>query len=136
MPDVPKQAQASLWPSELATIGLLFALKGGYCRAFSRCLARDHAALFGGVPEQTRLQRLSATHRAWCGRSLADPTFFTVLDSHGIERLNPIREGRSLKPIGEKGKSTRRWISGMKRCWLINARAGGRLGLGHGHRPR
>ena len=34
MLDIPKHSQAKLWPSELVTIGLLFALKGGYFRAF------------------------------------------------------------------------------------------------------
>lgn len=35
MPNVKKHPQAKLYPSELVTIGLLFALKGGYFRAFS-----------------------------------------------------------------------------------------------------
>ena len=32
MKDVPKHSQAKLYPSELVTIGLLFALKGGHFR--------------------------------------------------------------------------------------------------------
>ncbi len=48
----PKHPQARLWPSELVTIGLLFALKGGYFRAFYRWLRRDYAALFGGGAER------------------------------------------------------------------------------------
>lgn len=122
MKGVAKHPQARLWPSELVTIGLLFALKGGYFRAFYRWLARDHAVLFGGVPERTRLQRSLATHQAWCDRFLAEPTFFTVLDSYGIELIHPIREGRSPRQIGRKGKSNWRWIVGMKLCWLINAK--------------
>lgn len=122
MADVPKHPQATLWPSELVTIGLLVARKGGYFRAFYRWLARDHAVLFGGVPERTRVQRLLATHQAWCDRFLADPTFFTVLDSYGIELSHPIREGRSPKQIGKKGKSNWRWLVGMKLCWLLNAK--------------
>jgi hypothetical protein len=118
----PKHPQARLWPSELVTIGLLFALKGGYFRAFYRWLQRDYAALFGGLPERTRLQRLLATHHAWCERLMADPTFFTVIDSFGIELIHPIREGRSRCQIGKKGKSNWRWIVGMKLCWLVNAR--------------
>jgi hypothetical protein len=51
---------------------------------------------------------------------LANPTFFTVLDSYGIELIHPIREGRSLRQIGKKGKSNWRWIVGMKLYWLIN----------------
>ena len=36
MKEVPKHRQAKLYPSELVTIGLLFALKGGHFRAFYR----------------------------------------------------------------------------------------------------
>lgn len=120
MSDVAKHPQAQLWPSELVTIGLRFALKGGYFRAFYRWLARDYAAWFGQLPERTRLMRLLQTHHDWCARFLADPTFFTVIDSYGIELIHPIREGRSLGQIGKKGKSNWRWIVGMKLCWLIN----------------
>ena len=117
-----KHRQARLWPSELVTIGVLFALKGGYFRAFYRWLERDYAELFGGVPERTRLLRLLTVHASWCERFLADPTLFTVLDSYGIELLHPIREGRTPHQIGRKGKSNWRWIVGMKLCWLINGR--------------
>jgi hypothetical protein len=119
---VPKHPQAKLYPSELVTIGLLFALKGGYFRAFYRWLVRDYAPLFAGVPERTRLQRLLVTHQAWCDAFLAAPTFFTVIDSYGIELLHPIREGRSPRQVGKKGKSNWRWIIGMKLCWLLNDR--------------
>ncbi len=34
MPGVPKHPQAKVYPSEWVRIGLLAALKGGYCRAF------------------------------------------------------------------------------------------------------
>jgi hypothetical protein len=119
---LPKHPQALLWPSELVTIGLLFALKGGYFRAFYRWLERDYADLFSELPERTRLQRLLVAHQDWCDRFLADPTFFTVIDSYGIELIHPIREGRSPRQIGKKGKSNWRWIVGMKLCWLINDR--------------
>jgi hypothetical protein len=117
-----KHPQAKLWPSELVTIGLLFVLKGGYFRAFYRWLKRDYAALFPGLPHRTRLQRLLQTHRAWCDLFLADPTFFTVVDSYGVELIHPIREGRSPRQIGKKGKCNWRWIVGVKLCWLINGR--------------
>lgn len=118
----PKHRQAKWYPSELVTIGLLFALKGGYFRAFYRWLRRDFEALFGGLPERTRLQRALRTHQAWCACFLAQPTFFTVIDSYGIELIHPIREGRSERQIGKKGKSNWRWIVGMKLCWLLNDR--------------
>jgi hypothetical protein len=115
-----KHGQAKLYPSELVTIGLLFALKGGYFRAFYRWLKRDFEHLFGELPERTRLQRGLCVHRQWCDRFLAAPSFFTVIDSYGIELIYPIREGRSQRQIGRKGKSNWRWIVGMKLCWLIN----------------
>jgi len=76
------------------------------------------------------LQRLLVAHQEWCDRFLpeghragvADPTFFTIIDSYGIELIHPIREGRSPRHIGKKGKSNWRWIVGMKLCWLINHR--------------
>lgn len=120
MPNMGKHAQAKLYPSELVTIGVLFALKGGYFRAFYRWLKRDYEALFAGLPERTRLQRALYTHRDWCDRFLAQPSFFTVIDSYGIELIHPIREGRSTQQIGKKGKSNWRWIVGMKLCWLLN----------------
>ena len=49
MPNVPKHAQAKQYRSELVTIGVLVALKGGYFRAFYRWLARDFDGLFGGT---------------------------------------------------------------------------------------
>lgn len=120
MRGVRKHPQATLWPSELVTIGLLFALKGGYFRAFDRWLKRDYTALFGALPHRTRLQRALEAHQAWCDHFLAEPTFFTVIDSYGIELIHPIRERRSPQQIGKKGKSNWRWIVGMKLCWLIN----------------
>ena len=53
-----KEPLAKLYPSEIVTIGVLFALKGVSFRAFERWLRRDWNALFGGLPERTRLLRL------------------------------------------------------------------------------
>jgi hypothetical protein len=120
--DLPKRSDARLYPSELVTIGLLAVLKGGYFRAFYRWLKRDFEALFVCLPDRTRLQRALRAHRAWCDRLLADPTFFTVIDTYGIELIHPVREGRSTQQVGKKGKSNRRWIVGLKLCWLVNGR--------------
>ena len=119
---VPKHPQAQLWPSELVTIGLLFALKGGSFRGFYRWLARDYAALFGGLPERTRLLRALRAHQPATEAFLADPTLFTVIDTYGIELLHPWRYGRSPRQVGRKGYSNHRWIVGLKLCWLLNAR--------------
>ena len=70
MGDVPKHPQANLYPSELVTIGLLFTLKGGRFRAFYRWLKGDFNALFGGLPDRTRLQRSLAAHPDWCAAKL------------------------------------------------------------------
>jgi len=122
MVDIPKHGQAKLYPSELVTIGLLFALKGGYFRAFYRWLKRDYEALFKQLPDRSRLVRALATHHEWTRCFLAQPSFFTVIDSYGIELIHPVREGRSKSCLGKKGKSNRRWIVGVKLCWLLNGR--------------
>jgi hypothetical protein len=115
-----KHSQAVLYPSELVTIGILGALKGGHFRAFYRWLKRDYAGLFRGLPDRTRLQRLLKTHQAWFECCMADPTFFTVIDSYPIELIFPIREGRSPQQVGRKGKDKGRWTVGIKFCWLLN----------------
>jgi hypothetical protein len=120
MKDVPKHTQARLYPSEVVTIGLLFSLKGGYFRAFYRWLKRDYESLFAGLPDRTRLLRLLETHQNWTHRLLAQPSFFTVIDSYPIELLFPIREGRSSQQVGKKGKDKGRWTVGIKLCWLLN----------------
>jgi hypothetical protein len=118
----PKHVQAKLWPSELVTIGLLFALKGSSFRSFYRWLDRDDAQLFGRLPERTRLLRALRAHQAWADAFLTDPTFFTVIDTYGIELIHPWRYGRSPQQVGRKGYSNHRWIVGIKLCWLLNDR--------------
>jgi hypothetical protein len=61
---IPKHPEAPLWPSEVVTLGLLHALKGGGNRAFYRWLTRDYRALFPQLPERTRLFRLFKTPQA------------------------------------------------------------------------
>ncbi len=122
MLDVPKHPQATLYPSELVTLALLFALKGVGSRAFYRWLTRDYLALFPTLPERTRLFRLFAAHRAWADYCLAEPTVLGVADSYGIELLHPMRDGRSERQIGRKGKSNQRWIVGSKLAYIVNQR--------------
>lgn len=120
MPKVPKHEQANLYPSEIVTLGIMFALKGVGNRAFYRWLERDWRPLFPKLPERTRLFRLFKTHRAWTASFLAQPTALGVADTYGIELLHPIREGRSSKQIGKKGVSNKRWIVGGKLAFLVN----------------
>ncbi len=122
MQDVPKHPQAKLYPSELVTLALLFALKGVGPRPFYRWLTRDYRALFPKLPHRTRLFRLFATHRAWAEYFLAHPTVLGVADSYGIELIHPMRAGRSPQQIGRKGKSNQRWIVGGKIAYIVNQR--------------
>jgi len=109
---IPKHPEAHLWPSEVVTLGLLHALKGGGNRAFYR--------LFPRLPERTRLFRLFTTHQDWTQAFLAAPTVLGVIDTYGIELIHPMREGRSPQQIGRKGLSNHWWIVGGKLCLLLN----------------
>jgi hypothetical protein len=118
--DMPKHPHGRLWPSEVVTLGLLHALKGGGNRAFYRWLMRDYRPLFPRLPERTRLFRLFVTHQDWTQVFLAAPTVLGVIDTYGIELIHPMREGRSPQQIGRKGLSNHRWIVGGKLCLLLN----------------
>jgi hypothetical protein len=120
MRDVAKHPQGALYPSEVVTLGLLFAIKGVGNRAFYRWIEANYVPMFPRLPERTRLFRLFAAHREWAQRFLADPTVLGVADSYGIELIHPIREGRSPSQIGRKGISNRRWIVGVKLCLVVN----------------
>lgn len=120
MQDVPKHPQANLWPSEVTTIGLLYAIKGVGNRAFYRWLSANHRELFPQLLERTRLFRLLRQHQEWTNRFLAQPSLLGVIDTYGIELIHPVREGRSASQIGKKGKSNYRWIVGGKLCLLLN----------------
>jgi hypothetical protein len=117
---VNKRLDAHLCPSEIVTIGLLFVLKGGHFRAFESLLNKNYCAWFPHLPERTHLQRLLRDCAEQAFAFLADPTFFTVADTYGIELIHPRRERRSKQQIGKKGKSNGRWIVGIKLAWLIN----------------
>ena len=95
MKALPKHPQATLWPSEVVTLGVLHALKGVGNRAFYRWLTRDYQPLFPHLPERTQLFRQFKTHRQWTLLFLAPPTLLGVVDSYGIELIHPLREGRS-----------------------------------------
>jgi hypothetical protein len=117
---VPKHPQAMLYPSEVVTLALLFALKGVGERAFYRWLVRDLLPLFPALPERTRLFRLFRTHQEWIDSFMAAPTVLGVADTYGIELLHPWREGRSPRQIGKKGMSNHRWIVGGKLALVLN----------------
>ena len=116
----PTHPEAHLWPSEVGTLGLLHARKGGGNQAFYRWLTRDYRALFPCLPERTRLFRLFTTHQDWTTAFLATPTVLGVIDTYGIELIHPMREDRSPQQIGRKGLSNHRGIVGGKLCLLRN----------------
>ena len=116
----PKHSQAKLYPSEVVTLALLYALSGKGQRAFWRWLVRDYRPLFPNLPDRTRLFRLFNSHRQYVALFMADPSLLGVIDSYGIEFIHPIREGRSEQQIGRKGISNHRWIVGGKLCYLLN----------------
>jgi len=118
--DVPKHSQAKLYPSEVLTLALLFALKGVGNQAFYRWLTRDYQALFPNLPSRTRLFRLFNTHRRWTERFMAESSLIGLVDTYGIELIHPRREGRSEQQIGKKGLSNKRWIVGGKLCFVLN----------------
>lgn len=117
---LPKHSQARLYPSEVVTLALLYALTGKGNRAFWRWLVRDYRPLFPNLPCRTRLFRLFNSHRYLSGEFLASPSLLGIIDSYGIELLHPRREGRSGQQIGQKGKSNGRWIVGGKLCFLLD----------------
>ena len=117
---LPKHSQARLYPSEVVTLALLYALTGKGNRAFWRWLMRDYQPLFSNLCCRTRLFRLFNSQRYLIGEFLAPPSLLGVIDSYGIELLHPRREGRSAQQIGRKGKSNGRWIVGGKLCFLLD----------------
>ena len=117
---IPKHSQANLYPSEVVTLALLYALSGKGNRAFWRWLSRDHRPLFPNLPCRTRLFRLFNSHDYLIGEFLVPASLIGVIDSYGIELLHPRREGRSQAQIGKKGKSNTRWIVGGKLCFLLD----------------
>jgi len=81
MKPLPKHPQAGLYPSEVVTVGLLFAIKGVGNRAFYRWLVSDCRELFPHLPERTRLFRLLKTHWRWTYLFRAQPTLLGVIDT-------------------------------------------------------
>ena len=117
---VSKDPRAKLYPSEVVTIGILFALKGGRFRAYYRWLKRDYDRLFGGLPDRTNVQRQLREQEEYTDLFLAQPSVLNVVDSFPIELIFPIREGRSKQQYGQKSKDKGRWSVGIKLCWVLN----------------
>jgi len=117
---IPTHPEVRLWPSEVVTLGLLHARKGGGNRPCSRWLTRDSRPLFPRLPARTRLLRLFTTHQDWTRAFWAAPTVLGVLDPDGIALLHPMPEGRRPQQSGRTGLSHHRWMVGGKRWLLLN----------------
>jgi hypothetical protein len=98
---VPKHPEARLWPSEVVTLGLLHALKGGGNRPFYRWLTRDYRALFPLLPAlhacpRPRLIRptrapLGPDTRHACDRGppVPQPAWYAIVPSLAVRPREP-----------------------------------------------
>jgi hypothetical protein len=80
---------ANLTPADLE----LYAKPGG----LSGMLHAKYRVWFPALPERSRLQRLLRDHAEDVSPFLADPSFFMLVDTYGIELIHPRREGRSKR---------------------------------------
>ena len=110
---VKKYDDETLYASEVVTLMVLFAIKGGRFSMFYRWISYNHRALFPKLPDVTRLSRLFLNHQSWCNEFLAEVSTFGLIDTYGVELIHPRREGRSEQQIGRKGRSNGRWIVGI-----------------------
>ncbi|MFO1352834.1 MAG: hypothetical protein U1F68_20015 [Gammaproteobacteria bacterium] len=90
-----RHRQAQLWPSEVVTLALLFALKGWVWVVPSIAGSAATGELFPRLPSRTRLFRRIAPTGAGAMRFMAEMSLLGVADTYGIELLHPKREGRS-----------------------------------------
>jgi hypothetical protein len=116
---ISKRPNATLYPSAVVPLALLYALKGGGTRAFYRWLRRDSQALCPQVPERTRLCRLCTTPSAWTAHLLAAPMVLGVADTYDMEFIPPMRTGWSPAQMGKQGQSNYRWLVWGTRCFIV-----------------
>jgi hypothetical protein len=83
-----KHSQGKLYPSEIVTLSLLYALKGVGQRTFWRWLVRDYRPLFPHLPHRTRLSSLLNSHQSLIDLSLIELSLLGVIVSYGIELLH------------------------------------------------
>src|SRR5215813_11492363 len=112
MKEVPKPPLANLWPSEIVTLGVLFALKGVGTRAFYRWVSRDWRGLFPALPERTRLFRLFATHRSWTEEFLAAPSVWGWSLALGLSCSTPCAQDAVPSKSAVKGNPIIAGLSG------------------------
>jgi len=93
MKDVACHSQEILNPSELVTIGLLYALKGVGQSAFYRWLFHNYRHLFPRLPDRTRLFRRLAARQDWTDRFLAEDGLRDIADSYAVYDSADFRTG-------------------------------------------
>src|SRR5256885_11715159 len=81
---------------------------------------RDSRPVLPRLPERPRLCRLVTTHQDWTRTFLAAPTVLGVIDTAGIARVHPRREGRSPQHMGRQGLSNPRWMVGGNLCLWVH----------------
>ena len=100
--DLPTHPHATLWPSDVVTLGLLHALTGVGNRACSRWLTRDYRPLVPRLPERTRLFRRFTTHQDWTQVFVAAPTVWGALT-----RITAMFHSAAASPIGHRKRQSR-----------------------------
>ena len=78
---VKKHVQAKLYPSEVVTLMLLFAMNGGHYRSLYRWMLYTYRFLFPNAPHYSRLLRLFRTHAHVHERFLASLTTLSSVDT-------------------------------------------------------
>ena len=114
---VEKYPLCKLHPSEVVTIRIRFALKGGHFRSFYRWLKRDDDALFGRLPVRTVLLRQLKRQQVHTDLLREQPSLLNVVDSFPIEVIFPIRTRHSAQQYGAKSRDKGRWSVGIKVAW-------------------
>ena len=102
--DNHKLTQANLYPPEVVTIALLFALKGVGNRAFYRWIENNYKALFPNLPQRTCLFRLFNRHQHLADVFMDNPPLIGVSDTYGIELIHP-RRARSLFKVDRQKRT-------------------------------
>lgn len=94
-------SELPLYPSEVVTISILFALKGCHSRAFCHWFKRDYATLVSRQYDRTTLQRQLCQQQYHGDRLLPDASLLNVIDNFPIELLFLIHKRRAQQKLGK-----------------------------------
>src|SRR3989442_6852423 len=82
---IPTHPEAHLWPSEVVTLGLLHAIRGGGDRGVYRWLAPGYRTAFPRLPPRARLFPLFTTHSDRTAGFFSCPAGLRLNRHHWIE---------------------------------------------------